>query len=72
MVSQKIFNILPNLRRFDKGFQVVERLEREDMYRNSTQKFGRKTNVKFFTGDPYFWVMSFVGLSKSAKNDTYC
>ena len=25
--------------------------------------------LNFFTVDPYFWAMSFVGLSKSAKND---
>ena len=31
-----------------------------------------KVNVKFFTVDPYFWAMSFLGVSKSAENDTYC
>ena len=36
------------------------------------KNFGSKVNVKFFTVDPYFWAMSFVGLSKSAENDTYC
>ena len=32
---------------------------------------GGKPNVKFFTVDPYFWAMSYVGLSKGAQNDTY-
>ena len=36
------------------------------------ERLGEKSNVKFFTVDPYFWAMSFVGLSKSAENDTYC
>ena len=38
----------------------------------SPESLGEKANVKFFTVDPYFWAMSFVGLSKSAENDTYC
>ena len=29
-------------------------------------------HVEFFTVDPYFWAMSFAGLSKSAENDIYC
>ena len=33
---------------------------------------GHKVNFNFFTLDPYFWAMSFVGLSKSAENDIYC
>ena len=36
------------------------------------ESLGEKNNVKFFTVDPYFWAMSFVGVSKSAENDTYC
>ena len=33
---------------------------------------GKKVNVKFFTVDPYFWVMFFAGLSKGGENSTYC
>ena len=36
------------------------------------ESLGEKANVKFFTVDPYFWAMSFLGVSKSAENDTYC
>ena len=36
------------------------------------ESLGQKTNVKLFMADPYFWAMYFVGLSKRAKNDTYC
>ena len=36
------------------------------------ESLGEKLNVKFFRVDPHFWAMSFVGLSKSAENDTYC
>ena len=36
------------------------------------ESLGEKSNVKFFTVDPYFWAMSFVGLSKSAEYDIYC
>ena len=36
------------------------------------KSLGEKPNVKFFTVNPYFWAVSFVGLSKSAENDTYC
>ena len=42
------------------------------MYGNQEKILGQKVNVKFFTVDPYFWAMSFVGVSKSAENDTYC
>ena len=31
-----------------------------------------KVNVKFFTVDPYFWVMFFAGISKGGENSTYC
>ena len=37
-----------------------------------TENLGEKPNIKFFTVDPYFWAMSFVGLSKSAEYDIYC
>ena len=33
---------------------------------------GKKVNVKFFTVDPYFWVMFFAGISKGGENSTYC
>ena len=33
---------------------------------------GEKPNVNFLTVDPYFWAMSFVGLSIGAEYDTYC
>ena len=42
------------------------------MYGSQEKILGQKVNVKFFTADPYFWAMSFVGLSKSAENDIYC
>ena len=38
----------------------------------SPESLSEKHNVKFFTVGPYFWATCFVGLSKSAENDTYC
>ena len=36
------------------------------------KSWSKKTNVKFFTIDPYVGVIFFTGLSESAKNGTYC
>ena len=36
------------------------------------KSWAKKFNVKFFTVDPYFWVMLFAGLSKGGENSTYC
>ena len=34
--------------------------------------WGKKVNVKFFTVDPYFGCMFFLGPAKSDKNSTFC